>query len=116
MSAGFSWRAGGLLGVSGGGGVEVVGGDRGGAALARVSKLDEEKEAEVVVVVVVSGMGMNSLELRLVWVLVGKRGMVSLELRVLLLLGVSGMSSFESSVVDVVVVLVGVFVLLAEFW
>lgn len=104
MSAGFNWRAGGLLGVSGGGGVEEIGRDRGRTASARVSGLDEEKEAEaeaeVVVVVVMGGMEINSLQLRLVWVVVGERGV----------------SSFESSVVEVDVVLVVVSVLSAGFW
>lgn len=94
MSAGFSWQAGGLLGVSAGGRVEEVGRDRGGAASAMVSGLDEEKKAEAEVVMV-GGMGMDSLELRLVWEVVGERGMVSQELRVLLLVGVRGVSSFE---------------------
>lgn len=67
-------------------------------------------------VVVVGGMEINSLELRLVWVLVGERGMVSLELRVLLLVGVRGVSPFESSVVEVDVALVVLSVLSAGFW
>lgn len=65
MSAEFSRQEGGLLGVSGGGRVEEVGRDRGGAASAMVSELDEEKEAEAEVVMV-GGMGIDSLDLRLV--------------------------------------------------
>lgn len=114
MSAGFSWRAGGLLGVSGGGGVEEIGRDRGGTATARESGLDEEKQ--VVMVVVVGGMEINSLQLRLVWVVGGERGMVLPELRVLPLVGVRGVSWFEPSVVEVDVVLVVASVLSAGFW
>lgn len=114
MSAKVNWRAEGLLGVSDGDGVEEIGRDRGGAASARESGLEEEKQ--LVVVVVVGGMEINSLELRLVWVVVGERGMVSLELRVLLLVGVRGVSSFESSVVEVDVVSVVASVLSAGFW
>lgn len=116
MSAKVNWRAEGLLGVSDGDGVEEIGRDRGGAASARESGLEEEKQLVVVVVVVVGGMEINSLELRLVWVVVGERGMVSLELRVLLLVGVRGVSSFESSVVEVDVVSVVASVLSAGFW
>lgn len=115
MSAKVNWRAEGLLGVSDGDGVEEIGRDRGGAASARESGLEEEKQL-VVVVVVVGGMEINSLELRLVWVVVGERGMVSLELRMLLLVGVRGVSSFESSVVEVDVVSVVASVLSAGFW
>lgn len=114
MSAKVNWRAEGLLGVSDGDGVEEIGRDRGGAASARESGLEEEKQ--LVVVVVVGGMEINSLELRLVWVVVGERGMVSLELRMLLLVGVRGVSSFESSVVEVDVVSVVTSVLSAGFW
>lgn len=114
MSAKVNWRAEGLLGVSDGDGVEEIGRDRGGAASARESGLEEEKQ--LVVVVVVGGMEINSLELRLVWVVVGERGMVSLELRMLLLVGVRGVSSFESSVVEVDVVSVVASVLSAGFW
>lgn len=101
--------------MSGGCGVEDI---RGGAALAMVSGLDEEKESEAAAAaaVVVGVMEINSLELRLVWVVVGERGMVSLELRLLLLLGVRGVSLFESSVVEVDVALVVVSVLSAGFW
>lgn len=63
----------------------------------------------------VGGMEINSLELRLVWVVAGERGIVSLELRVLLLVGVGGVSSFESSVIEVDVVLVVISVLSAGF-
>lgn len=110
MSAKVNWRAEGLLGVSDGDGVEEIGRDRGGAASARESGLEEEKQ------LVVGGMEINSLELRLVWVVVGERGMVSLELRMLLLVGVRGVSSFESSVVEVDVVSVVTSVLSAGFW
>lgn len=102
------------MGVSGGGGVDEVGGDRVGTASARLFGLDEEKEVEVEVVV--GGMRMDLLELRLVWMMVGERERVWLELRVLLFVGVRGMSSFESSVVEVVVVLVVVFVLSGGLW
>lgn len=50
------------------------------------------------------------------WVLVGERGMVSLELRVLLLVGVREVSPFESSVAEVDVALVVLSVLSAGFW
>lgn len=102
--------------MSGGCGVEET---RGGAALAMVSGLDEEKEskaAAAAVMVVVGGMEINSLELRLVWVVVGEREMVSLELRVLLLLGIRGVSLLESSLVEMDVALVVVSVLSAGFW
>lgn len=56
MSVGFRWRVGGLSDVSSGGG-----GQRGGTASARVSRLDEgEKEENEVV----GGRGMSSLESR----------------------------------------------------
>lgn len=115
MSANVNWRAEGLLGVSDGDGVEEIGRDRGGAASARESRLEEEKQLVVLVVVVLGGMEINSLELRLVWVVVGERGMVSLELRVLLLVGVRGVSSFESSVVEVDIVSVVASVMSAGF-
>lgn len=63
MSAGFRWRAGGLLGVGSGGGLEEVGGDRGETASARVSRLDEEDKDEDEVK---GGRGMRSLESRVV--------------------------------------------------
>lgn len=65
MSVGFRWRVEGLLGVSSGGGGEEVGGERGGTASARVSRLDEgEKEGEKEENEVVGGRGMSSLESR----------------------------------------------------
>lgn len=109
MSVGFRWRVGGLLGVSSGGGGEEVGGERGGTASARVSRLDEgEKEENEVVGV----RRMSSLESRVAVVFaVGVRWISSLESRVLVVVAVDGrrMSSLESRAVVVLV-------LSSEFW
>lgn len=110
MSVGFRWRVGGLLGVSSGGGGGEVGGERGGTASARVSRLDEgEKEENEVVM---GGRGMSSLGPRVAVVFaVGVRWMRSLDSRVLVVVAVDGreMSSLESRVMVVLV-------LSSDFW
>lgn len=112
MSVGFRWRVEGLLGVSSGDGGEEVGGERGGTASARVSRLDEGEEGEKEENEVVGGRGMSSLESRVAVVfVVGVRWISSLESRVLVVVAVDGrgMSSLESRVVVVLV-------LSSEFW